>query len=79
LPALLRIAEYFVGFIDLLELILTLAVSEVEVGMILSCEVPIGLADKIVGCSPPQSQHLVVIFVFDPHSFKKAGGIGSNA
>ena len=60
-PALVRIAEHFIGLGGLLELLLTLGVVLVDVGMVLPRQLAVGFLDLLEVCVALDSQHVVVV------------------
>src|SRR5262249_61018327 len=68
-PPLLLVAEYVVGLLDLLELLLRGLVARVDVRVEFPCQSPVGLFDLRLGGALRDAQNLVVIPLF--HAFPR--------
>src|SRR5207237_277900 len=64
LPALVRIAEHFVRFVDLFELPFGRLVARVHVGMMLARQLPVGLLQFLVGRGLRDAERGVVVLEF---------------
>ena len=70
------IAEDFVGFVDLLELVFGAAFVFGDVGMVFAGELAKGLADFVIARAPVHTQDLVIVLKLYRHGIQ--GGVGGS-